>query len=123
MLVLVATALAASLIVVALLLRYMVYGRPVPTSQPGQSGPRLADLLGFATGPFPLSIVLHLGVLAFLITRVIEPLTPPPPMIQLESDGGGGGNLPDLKVPAIPDAPVIGPAQPELDRPPQIVLP
>jgi hypothetical protein len=119
--------LGASIIPVALLLRFVLRGRQKADwleSPPGRKSRRIADLLRFATGPFPISIGLHAAVLLFLMAKVIEPTPLPPTMVRLESGGGGGGgNQQLLKLPELPDAAMAETAPPELESPPRITLP
>jgi hypothetical protein len=124
---LIAALLGASIIVVALLLRLVLRGRQDADSLESPSGRvsrRIAELLRFATGPFPISIGLHVAVLLYLLAKVIVPTALPPTMVRLETDGGGGGgNQQLLKLPELPDAAMVETAPPELESPPQISLP
>jgi hypothetical protein len=124
---LVAALLGASTIAVALLLRFVLRGRDSTDAldlPPWRKGRRVEEVLRFVSGPFPVSLVLHLGVLLFLMARVIEPAAPPPLMVRMESGGGGGGGgEPSPKLPELPDVAMAETEPLDVENPPQITLP
>src|SRR5437899_1090394 len=94
---LVGVSLALSIIIVALALRRTKSG----DGRPGV----FRRALGFAGGPFPLSIAIHAAVLLFLIITVHESRGRDLIMVNLEA-GGGGGSGSEMNDLDIPDAPM-----------------
>jgi von Willebrand factor type A domain len=62
------------------------------------------DYLRLIAGPFPLSVLLHVGLLLFLIITVHEQRGRELIMVNLEAGGGGGGGseMNDLDMPEVP---------------------
>ena len=62
------------------------------------------DYLRLIAGPFPLSVILHVGLLLFLIITVHEQRGRELIMVNLEAGGGGGGGseMNDLDMPEVP---------------------
>jgi von Willebrand factor type A domain len=62
------------------------------------------DALGLLLGPFPLSVLLHVLALLFLIITVHEQRGRELIMVNLEAGGGGGGGseMQDLDMPEVP---------------------
>jgi hypothetical protein len=62
------------------------------------------DRLRIVAGPFPLSVLLHVGLLLFLIITVHEQRGRELIMVNLEAGGGGGGGseMNDLDMPEVP---------------------
>src|ERR1700730_11213595 len=62
------------------------------------------DYLRLIAGPFPLSVLLHVGLLLFLIITVHEQRGRELIMVNLEAGGGGGGGneMQDLDMPEVP---------------------
>src|ERR1022692_912101 len=62
------------------------------------------DRLRLIAGPFPLSVLLHVGLLLFLIITVHEQRGRELIMVNLEAGGGGGGGseMNDLDMPEVP---------------------
>ena len=62
------------------------------------------DYLRLIAGPFPLSVLLHVGLLLFLIITVHEQRGRELNMVNLEAGGGGGGGseMNDLDMPEVP---------------------
>jgi hypothetical protein len=120
-------ALGASTIAVALLLRLLDgrYAADMPGWPASRMARRIEEVLRFVAGPFPLSIGLHLGVLLFLMAKVIVPAAAPPLMVRMESggDGGGGGGEPNPRLPELPDVAMAETAPLDVESPPQITLP
>src|SRR5271170_4755541 len=65
---------------------------------------KMKDALGLLIGPFPLSVLLHVGLLLFLIITVHEQRGRELIMVNLEAGGGGGGGseMNDLDMPEVP---------------------
>src|SRR5215813_15360356 len=123
-LVLLSAALLGSIFTATLLVWFLLPKRQSPDSLPGwQKGQRLRDLLHFVTGPFPLSIGLHLAILLFLMTQLIESTALAPMIVHLERSGGGGGGGDNPKLPEMPDVALADSAPPNFERPRQIILP
>jgi hypothetical protein len=64
----------------------------------------MKDYLGLLLGPFPLSVLLHVLALLFLIITVHEQRGRELIMVNLEAGGGGGGGneMQDLDMPEVP---------------------
>src|SRR5579872_7233527 len=64
----------------------------------------IRDYLRLIAGPFPLSVLLHVGLLLFLIITVHEQRGRELIMVNLEAGGGGGGGseMNDLDMPEVP---------------------
>src|ERR1700730_17028 len=64
----------------------------------------MRDYLRLVIGPFPLSVLLHVGLLLFLIITVHEQRGRELIMVNLEAGGGGGGGseMNDLDMPEVP---------------------
>jgi hypothetical protein len=79
----------------------------------GFGAPRGArGLLRFVSGPFPLSVAMHVAVLLFLIVTVHTSRGRELILVNLEAGGGGGGGseMQDLDLPEVP-MPDIAPQQ------------
>src|SRR5271170_721439 len=66
--------------------------------------PAIRSAIRFMIGPFPLSVLLHVGLLLFLIITVHEQRGRELIMVNLEAGGGGGGGseMNDLDMPEVP---------------------
>ena len=75
---------------------------------------QIKDALGLLLGPFPLSVLLHVVALLFLIITVHEQRGRELIMVNLEAGGGGGGGneMQDLDMPEVP-MPDVAPQQME----------
>ncbi len=103
--------LVVSTVVVAAVL-YRIMGRKEAAAELGRDddeadAERLQtwrDYLRLAAGPFPLSVLLHVGLLLFLIITVHEQRGRELIMVNLEAGGGGGGGseMNDLDMPEVP---------------------
>ncbi len=103
--------LVISTVVVAAVL-YRVMGRKEAAAELGRDddeadAERLQtwrDYLRLIAGPFPLSVLLHVGLLLFLIITVHEQRGRELIMVNLEAGGGGGGGseMNDLDMPEVP---------------------
>jgi len=98
---LVAALIVVSIIIVAIALRR---GRTRDGSAPGA----LWRAFYFAGGPFPLSVVIHLAALLFLVVTVHETRGRNLIMVNFEAGGRGGSQLENLEVPDVP-MPDVGP--------------
>jgi von Willebrand factor type A domain len=92
-----AVAIVASIVVGALAIRHWWMN-----AEPAHG--LLRRMIGFAGGPFPLSVALHVAVLLFLIITVHESRGRELLLVNLEAGGGGGGGneLADLDLPELP---------------------
>jgi len=105
--------LVISTVVVAAVL-YRIMGRKEAAAELGRDddeadAERLQtwrDYLRLIAGPFPLSVLLHVGLLLFLIITVHEQRGRELIMVNLEAGGGGGGGseMNDLDMARSPDA-------------------
>ncbi len=97
-----------SIVIVAMAINHGRVGRA------DQAG-LLRRAIGFAGGPFPLSIALHVAVLLFLIITVHESRGRDLLLVNLEA-GGGGGSGDEMQNLDMPELPM--PEQPEqMDQP------
>jgi hypothetical protein len=94
--ILLAVAALGSIVIVAMVIRHRRDGLTAQNKL-------LHRAIGFAGGPFPLSVALHVAVLLFLIVTVHESRGRNLLLVNLEAGGGGGGNeMRDLDLPEIP---------------------
>jgi hypothetical protein len=127
MIAIIVTALVVSTIVVALILyRLMgqreekVYEEVLKTDTAEAELSRLDRIrrsLGFLLGPFPLSVLIHVAGLLFLIITVHEQRGRELIMVNLEAGGGGGGGNDEMQDLDMPEVPMPDTAPQQMDQP------